>query len=312
MVKKRTSIHRRNFLLHLQERAGYAQTVLLKEPAHESPTNSLIDQMHNEYTITAQLSDVSGVRPAYAMEGTESHPVLLLEYIPGQSLAELIRSNSLDMAEKLRLAVNVTIVLDRIHDQLVMHKDISSGNILVADDNTPGSQDGLYIIDFGLASITRQENPSHLAPDDDLVGTLAYISPEQTGRMNRPIDYRTDFYSLGIILYELFTGQLPFESGDTLEMIHAHIARQPKPPQQIESGIPDPVSDIILKLLAKNPEDRYQTALGLQTDLMHCLDQWQSNGRIEPFELGSDDFTGRLQIPRKLYGRQAEIEQLQA
>ncbi|MFC2055284.1 AAA family ATPase, partial [Chloroflexota bacterium] len=305
-------IHRRNFLLHLQERAGYDQTVLLKEPAHESPTSSLIDQMHIEYTITTQLSDVSGVRPAYAMEGTESHPVLLLEYIPGQSLAELIRSNSLDMAEKLSLAVNMSRVLSCIHEKQVMHKDISSGNILVADDNTPGSQGGVYIIDFGLASITRQENPSHLAPDDALVGTLAYISPEQSGRMNRPVDYRTDFYSLGIILYELFTGQLPFESGDTLEMIHAHIARQPQPPQQIESGIPDLVSDIILKLLAKVAEDRYQTAHGLQTDLMHCLDQWQSNGRIEPFELGGYDFTGRLQIPQMLYGRQAEIEQLQA
>jgi serine/threonine protein kinase len=134
----------------------------------------------------------------------------------------------------------------------------------------------VYIIDFGLASTMRQESVSRLTPDDTLVGTLAYISPEQTGRMNRQVDYRTDLYSLGVILYELFTGQLPFESSDALEMIHAHIARQPQPPHQINAGIPSQVSGIILKLLAKNAEDRYQTAYGLQADLKIYLDEWQS------------------------------------
>jgi serine/threonine protein kinase len=183
--------------------------------------------LHNEYEVTRRLADLPGVRPAYALEGTESRPLLLLEYIQGQSLAELIRSTSLDMAEKLQLAVNMANILNRIHDHQVMHKDISSGNILVAGKNKPGSQDGVYIIDFGIASTMRQESVSRLASDDALMGTLTYISPEQTGRMNRQVDYRTDLYSLGVILYELFTGKLPFESGDALEMIHAHIARQP-------------------------------------------------------------------------------------
>ena len=169
----------------------------------------------------------------------------------------------------------------------------------------------MYVIDFGIASVMQQESVSHLATDDTLVGTLAYISPEQTGRMNRSVDYRTDLYSLGVILYELFTGQLPFESSDVLELIHDHIARQPRPPHEIEPVIPGPVSDIVLRLLAKNAEDRYQTAHGLLADLKSCFDQWQRKGRIEPFELGGDDFTGRLQIPQKLYGRQAEIEHLQ-
>jgi serine/threonine protein kinase len=207
--------------------------------------------------------------------------VLLLKYIPGQSLVELIHAASLGLAEKLQLAVNVATILSRIHDQQVMHKDMSSSNILVASHDKPGSQGGVYIIDFGLALTMRQESVSRLAPDDTLVGTLAYISPEQTGRMNRQVDYRTDLYSLGVILYELFTGQLPFESGDALEMTHAHIARQPQPPHQIDTGVPGPVSDIILKLLAKNAEDRYQTARGLQTDLKRCLDQWQNNNRFE-------------------------------
>jgi len=130
--------------------------------------------------------------------------------------------------------------------------------------------------------------------------------------MNRAVDYRTDMYSLGVTLYELFTGELPFQTGDSLEMIHSHIARQPTPPHVIDADLPRPVSDIILKLLAKNAEDRYQSARGLQADLRHCLAQLQATGQLKPFELGRDDFTGRLQIPQKLYGRQAEIDQLLA
>jgi PAS domain S-box-containing protein len=193
-----------------------------------------------------------------------------------------------------------------------MHKDISSSNILVAGGDATGSQDGVYVIDFGAASAMHEESASQLAADASLVGTLAYISPEQTGRMNRNVDYRTDFYSLGVVLYELLTGRLPFDSRDALELIHDHIARLPRPPHEIESAIPGPVSDIILRLLAKNAEDRYQTARGVQFDLERCFDQWQRKGRIEPFPLGHDDFTGRLQIPQKLYGREAEIERMRS
>jgi serine/threonine protein kinase len=208
------TLHRRHFLLHLQERSGYDAPVLRKEPADEQPSRSHVDQLHNEYGITRQLADVAGVRPVYAKEGSESRPVLLMQYVEGHSLAELIRAGALDLAEKLRLAVHVTTVLSRIHGRQLMHKDLSSSNILVASGGAPGSEDGVYVIDFGAASVMQRESTSELAANEALVGTLAYISPEQTGRMNRSVDYRTDLYSLGVILYELLTGQLPFDSGD--------------------------------------------------------------------------------------------------
>jgi serine/threonine protein kinase len=137
------TVHRRNFLFHLQEGAGYDAPVLIKEPAYERPTHSHCDQLHNDYDITQQLTDVADVRLVYAKEGTLSQSVLLMEYIQGRSLAELIRANSLDFAEKMRLAVNVTTVLSRIHEHLVMHKDMSSSNILVANKDEPGSQGGV-------------------------------------------------------------------------------------------------------------------------------------------------------------------------
>ena len=152
----------------------------------------------------------AGVRPVYAIEDTEGRPVLLMEYIQGQSLTELIRAGSLDFTEKLRLAVNVTTVLSRIHERQVMHKDMNSSNILVASKDKPGSQGGVYVIDFGIASVMRQERVSQLTADDELAGTLAYISPEQTGRMNRRVDYRTDLYSLGVVFYEILVGKPPF------------------------------------------------------------------------------------------------------
>ena len=304
VTNSRATIHRRNFSLHLQERPDYECMVLIKESASELPTKSQVAQLHNEYVITRQLSDVPGVRPVYAKEGSESQPFLLLEYIQGQSLSELIQAASLDFSEKLQISIEIAGILSRIHEQQVMHKDINPSNILVAEDG------GVYIIDFGIASNMRQEHQQRISVDDGMMGSLAYISPEQTGRMNRSIDYRTDFYSLGVTLYELFTGQLPFQSDDGLKVIHGHIARLPNPPAEINDDIPLPISDIILKLLAKNAEDRYQSARGLQADLRYCLDQLQATDQVEPFDLGRDDFIDRLQIPHKLYGRQAEIDQL--
>ena len=213
-MKRSATLYRRNFLLHLQERQEYNRPVALKELAHEQPTSQQINQLHNEYVITRQLADVTGVRTVYAKEGSESYPVLLLEYIQGRSVSEIILEKSLDIIQKLQLAVRIAGILGRIHAQKVMHKDICSSNILVVEDG------GVFIIDFGLATMMRQEEPKELDSGDSVAGSLSYVSPEQTGRMNRAVDYRTDLYSLGVTLYELFTGELPFQTGDSLMLVN--------------------------------------------------------------------------------------------
>ncbi|NET56254.1 MAG: AAA family ATPase, partial [Symploca sp. SIO2E6] len=212
--------------------------------------------------------------------------------------------------------IKITEILGNIHNSNIIHKDINSANIVL---NQETGQ--VKIIDFGLSTQLTWENPT-LQPPDFLEGTLAYISPEQTGRMNRSLDYRTDFYSLGVTFYELLTGKLPFATTDTIELVHCHIAQQPVPPRlrrrQRDGGmgrwgdIPQALSDIVMKMLAKNAEDRYQNAWGIQADLVICLMQLEAGGEIEDIIPGEHDISDRFQIPQKLYGREREIETLLA
>ncbi|HEY9302029.1 MAG TPA: AAA family ATPase, partial [Phormidium sp.] len=194
----------------------------------------------------------------------------------------------------------------QIHKANIIHKDINPSNIVY---NPQTKQ--LKIIDFGISTQLTRETPILKNPNV-LEGTLAYISPEQTGRMNRALDYRTDFYSLGVTFYELLTGKLPFETEDALELVHCHIARQPVPPHEIEPQIPLIVSQIVSKLMAKNAENRYQTAWGIKQDLERCLVQLQETDSIEEFDLGTRDITDRFLIPEKLYGRKTEVFNLLA
>ncbi|HAI69244.1 MAG TPA: serine/threonine protein kinase, partial [Gammaproteobacteria bacterium] len=191
-----------------------------------------------------------------------------------------------------------------LHQRYLIHKDINPSNIIL---NTTTKQ--LKLIDFGISTVLSRENTTFSNPNL-LEGTLAYLSPEQTGRMNRAIDYRTDFYSLGVTFYELLTGQLPFPMSDALEVVHCHIAKQPVPPHSLKSELPQAISEIVLKLMAKNAEDRYQSSYGLKADLADCLRQWQTAGQIEPFPLARADVSDRFEIPQKLYGREAEIATL--
>ena len=182
--------------------------------------------------------------------------------------------------------------------------DINPSNIIL--DPTSGV---LKIMGFGIST---QLSKQHLSLNNPNIpeGTLAYISPEQTGRMNHALDYRTDYYSLGATFYELFTGVVPFATTDAMELVHCHIAKRPKPPIQINPDLPPVISNLILKLLEKNPEERYQSAWGVKTDLEQCLKKWQTTGQIEPFPLARFDLSEQFHIPQKLYGRDHEIKTL--
>ncbi|HBK63233.1 MAG TPA: serine/threonine protein kinase, partial [Cyanobacteria bacterium UBA11166] len=242
--------------------------------------------------------------------------LLVMEDFGGISLSEYITSlgdgqnppflGDGMLSEFLNIAIQIVQTLAGLYSYRVIHKDIKPQNILI----NPQTKE-VKLIDFSISSLLPRENQEITNPNM-LEGTLAYISPEQTGRMNRGIDYRTDFYSLGIAFYELLTGKLPFQSDDPLELIHSHIARKPTPPSELVSTIPQVVSDIVMKLMAKTAEERYQSAFGLRYDLETCLQQWQEKNRITPFSLGRRDITEQFIIPEKLYGRETEVATLLA
>jgi serine/threonine protein kinase len=232
--------------------------------------------------------------------------VMFVEDFGGESLTIWMQQRSFTLEEFLLLAIATTEILGQIHRANIIHKDINPSNIVY---NPQTKQ--LKIIDFGISTQLSRETPILKNPGV-LEGTLAYISPEQTGRMNRTLDYRADFYSLGVTFYELLTGKLPFETEDALELVHCHIARQPLSPQEIKPEIPLILSQIVSKLMAKNAENRYQTALGIKHDLEMCLLQLQETDSIEEFDLGRRDITDRFLIPEKLYGRETEVDNLLA
>ncbi|MFQ3626806.1 MAG: AAA family ATPase, partial [Cyanobacteriota bacterium] len=278
--------------------------VILKATQSEYPSLEELARFRLEHEILNRLAAVEGVSRAYGLEPHQSGVVLVLEDFGGESLQRLLLRRSLDVPEVLLVAIALTEILGQVHAANVIHKDVNPANVVYdADTGRIG------LIDFGNATVLSRENPT-LQTLNRLEGTLAYLSPEQTGRMNRSLDYRTDFYSLGATLYELLTGSPPFSTSDPMELIHSHLAKQPDPPHEVNPTVPSVFSQIVLKLLAKNAEDRYQSAYGLKTDLERCLVDLRATGAIAPFPLGQDDASGRFQIPQKLYGREREVQLL--
>src|SRR5919199_2808643 len=284
--------------------------VILKLLKQDYPSPSQLTRYKQEYEITRSVN-LEGVIKVYSQQAYQRTLVMILEDFGGESLEQLRHDSPqlycpMPLVEFLRLAIQVSEILGSIHAAQIIHKDINPNNIIL----NPAT--GIVkIIDFGIATRFARINPSFRNPTV-LEGTLAYISPEQTGRMNRMLDYRTDFYSLGVTFYELLVGQLPFVTDDVLELVHCHLAKQPVPPHQLVAEIPPIVSDIVLKLMAKNAEQRYQSAAGIKADLEECLLQLETTGRIEGFQLGTQDVSDKFQIPQKLYGRETEIESLLA
>ncbi|GAB4188930.1 MAG: AAA family ATPase [Coleofasciculaceae cyanobacterium] len=279
--------------------------VILKVLRQEYPTPDAIARFKLEYDITRNLN-LEGVIKTYGLEKYQYSLLMVLEDFGGESLTRLFKNRKLHLEEFLILAIRITEILGEIHAANIIHKDINPSNIVF--NPTTGQ---IKIIDFGISTVLSRENPILRNPNV-LEGTLAYMSPEQTGRMNRVIDYRTDFYSLGVTFYELLARKLPFETADALELVHCHIAKQAISPSEIDSGIPNALSKLVMKLLAKTAEQRYQSAWGIQTDLQLCLKQLQEKNEISEFALGCQDISDKFQISQKLYGREQEIETLLA
>ena len=277
-------------------------TMLLLTPRAEHPALASLRRMEQEYTLRAELDPGWAAQPL-ALVSHNGRTVLVLADPGGEPLYRLLGS-PLKLTPFLRLAIGLSAALGRLHGRGLIHKDVKPAHVLV--DGTSGQA---WLTGFGIASPVPRERQSP-EPPEFIAGTLPYMAPEQTGRMNRSIDSRSDLYALGVTLYEMLTGSLPFTVSDPMEWVHCHVARQPVPPCEKIPHIPRPVSDIIMKLLAKTGEERYQTAAGVESDLRHCLADWNTQGRVDIFPPGQHDTPDRLLIPERLYGRAREIETL--
>ncbi len=287
------------------------QSVIIKVLKQDYPTESELTRYKQEYQLNHSLN-FAGVIKAYELQKYHSTLVIIFEDFGGNSLKNWLTKRQVTLEEFLKLAIQITNSLGAIHGVNIIHKDINPSNIIYNPDTGE-----IKLIDFGISTQLLRETPTLKNPHV-LEGTLAYISPEQTGRMNRCLDYRTDFYSLGVTFYELLTGKLPFETTEPMELVHCHLAKQPIPPHQQQSltltspQIPQLLSDIVLKLMAKTAEERYQSAWGIKADLEECLKQLQTTGKIPPFSLGTQDISETFHIPQKLYGREQEVQMLLA
>ena len=292
-----------NSLVYRGFRQRDDRPVVLKILKENYPTPQELARYRTEYKITQSLN-VNGCIKADDLQQYQNTLVMFLEDFGGESLKIWMQQRKFSIAEFLRIAIATTESLQQIHSANIIHKDINPSNIVF----NPKTEQ-LKIIDFGISTQLTRENYT-IKNLNILEGTLAYMSPEQTGRMNRSLDYRTDFYSLGATFYELLTGQLPFDTQDVLELVHSHLAQQPLSPSQVNPEIPQILSDIVMKLMGKNAEERYQSAIGIKLDLEECLKQLQNTNNISVFTLACQDICDRFQIPQKLYGREEEIDSL--
>jgi predicted ATPase/transcriptional regulator with GAF, ATPase, and Fis domain len=291
------------FILHRGHTNGAdPRSILLLEAASAHPSLETLKKLDREHSLRGELEAAWAARPL-AVSRYREQLVLVREDPGGEPLSRLMRG-PMEIRQSLRIALGLVTALRELHRHQLIHKDLKPSNILV--DVVSGQS---WLTGFGIASRLAREHPA-AAPPEFIAGTLPYMAPEQTGRMNRSIDSRSDLYSLGVVLYELLTGSLPFTASEPMEWVYAHIARQPVPPCERLTEIPAAISAIIMKLLAKTAEERYQTAAGAASDLRRSLAEWNTQGRIDEFPLGERDTPDRLLIPEKLYGRAREIDTL--
>ncbi len=279
-----------------------ATVILIKLARSASPLSRQAALFANELKIT-QKFDHPGIRKALETGRVDGKPVLYLDYIDGVSLRDYIAAAKPALIELVSIGATIAEILAIVHGANVIHKNLNSDHVMIGPDRRP------VLIDFTIAMHCTLSHATDRP--DRLEGNLAYISPEQTGRINRVVDYRTDLYSLGVVLYEMLCGRLPFNGTSMAEQVHAHIAKQPQALCQRNPDVPAGLSDIVMKLLCKSTEERYQSAFGAARDLERCLLDLREKGRIESFALGRDDVSARLIIPQRLYGREKAVAQLE-
>ena len=302
LSRYRFSILRQGELTLSRGFADGLKPILIVAPAAEQPSLESVRRLEHEYALRAELDARWAARPL-ALTERHNRMTLVLEDPGGQPLDRLT-GEALEVPRFLRLALTIAAAVGGMHQRGLIHKDIKPANILVEGAGGRG-----WLTGFGITSRLPRE---HQAPEppEVIAGTLAYMAPEQTGRMNRSIDSRSDLYALGVTFYEMLTGARPFTAADPMGWVHCHIARQAVPPEERAPTVPAQLSEIVMKLLAKTPEDRYQTAAGVAADLQRCLRDWEERRRIAPFPIGAQDASDRLMVPERLYGREAEIATL--
>ncbi len=293
--------------IHRGRRVRDGLPVVLKSLSSDRPSADHAARFRREYEML-QHAGGEGSVAAYALEIINDRSTIVMED-GGESLRAVFAVGRLGMEEALVLAVRLASAIEAVHRQRIIHKDIKPANVVIQR-----ATGAVRLVDFGISTRLSRETPS-VRNVNVLEGTLLYMSPEQTGRMNRDVDHRTDLYSFGVLLYELFTGDVPFRCEEPVEVVHHHIARAPVPPQEADPSLPSSLSAVILKLLAKTGEDRYQSAQGVRMDLEEILCAWRAAALggpvvIEGFLPGRNDTSDRFQIPQKLYGREAETAAL--
>jgi len=293
----------RTIVNRAQDKSG-KHTLIFKSLNKEYPTSNELNTLLHEYQLLKKLKNIDGIPSAYECTKINNIHTIIMKDIYGKPLKQLIQTQNFSIAQIVSMAIDIATIIGKIHAAHIIHKDITPANIVIDP-----TSNRINIIDYGASTQISIENPSSQIPNIH-EGSFYYISPEQTGRMNRSLDYRTDYYSFGVTLYELLTKTVPFKSNDPMEMIHCHIAKQAIPPNEMNNDIPTTISNIVIKLLEKNAEDRYQSSGGIIADLLECHEQLTRLNTVSDFPLGQKDVPERFQIPQKLYGRESEINTL--